>query len=93
MRPVLADHEFEQVQFFLEQLEQVFLERAGLDEIVDAHRMLLAEAMEAADALLDFHRVPGQIEVDEAMAELEVAPLGAAMSEHAARRPGGGSPP
>ena len=70
----------------------MLLERAGLDEIVDAHRVLLAEAMQPADALLDLHRVPRQIEVGEAMAELEVAPFGAAVREQQRARRARGIP-
>jgi len=59
----------------------VFLEGVLLDEVVDAHGLLLADAVQAADALLDLHRIPREIEVDEPMAELEVASFGAAVGE------------
>jgi len=65
----LAHNQLEKVELLLEKLEQVFLQRAGLNEVVNAHRMLLAEAMEAANALLDLHRVPRQIEVHEPVAK------------------------
>jgi len=59
----------------------MFLKRAALDEIVNAHRMLLAEAVKAPDALFDFHWIPRQIEVHELMAELQVSALGAAVRQ------------
>ena len=62
-------------------MQEVFLEGAGLDEIVNAHRMLLAQTMEAADALLDFHGIPRQVEIDQATGKLEVPPLGAAVGQ------------
>ena len=57
---------------------------ARLDEVVDAHRVLLAEAVQPADALLDFHRVPRQVEIGQAMRELQIAPF-SAVGEHSAR--------
>jgi hypothetical protein len=59
----------------------MLLQRAGLDKIVDAHRLPLAKPVQPPDALLDLHRIPRQIEVGEAMAELEVSPLRAAVCE------------
>ena len=37
--------------------------------------MRLADPVEADDALFDLHGVPGQIEIDECVAELEVFPF------------------
>ena len=37
--------------------------------------MVLADAVDPAEALLDLHRVPGEIEVHHDVAELQVAPL------------------
>ena len=59
----------------------------GLDglvaaEVEDGDIFVLAQPMQAANALLDAHGVPGQIIVDELMAELEVAPFGAALGAH-----------
>ena len=65
----------------MQQIEQMLLQGADLDEIVDAHRVLLAEPVQASDALLDLHRIPGQIEIDEPMTKLKVAPLSAAAGE------------
>lgn len=44
--------------------------------------MQLADAVEPSDPLLDFHRVPRQVEVDETMAKLEAAPFRAALRQH-----------
>jgi hypothetical protein len=41
--------------------------------------VLLPDAVEAADALLDLHRVPGQVVVDQGVTELEIAPLSAGL--------------
>src|SRR5881394_4576828 len=60
----------------------MLLKGAGLDKIVDPDGMLLAEAMEPPDALVDLHRVPRQIEIHEAMAELEIASLRAAVGQN-----------
>src|SRR5712671_5321970 len=77
----LAHHQFEQVELLLQKIEQMLLQGSDLDQIVDAHRVLLAEPVKTSDALLDLHRIPGQIEIDQAMAELKVPPLGAAAAE------------
>ena len=55
----------------------------SLDEIGNLDRMpLLTDTVKPPDPLLDFHRVPRQVEVDETMAKLEVAPLRAALRQH-----------
>ena len=67
------------------------LERQGLRQVVlgqeidDRHAALLTVAMAAADALLDALRVPGQVVVDDGVAELEVQALSG--NEHARPRP------
>ena len=51
---------------------------ARRDEVDDGDRLaLLSVAVNAADALLDAHGIPGQIVVDEEIAELEVETLAA----------------
>jgi len=77
----VADDEFEQVHLVLEDLQQVLLKGVLLNEVVDVHRVLLTDVMQAAGALFDLHRIPGQIEVDEAVAELEVAAFGVAVRQ------------
>src|SRR5947208_868844 len=59
----------------------MLLERPRLDKIVDADGVLLAEPMQPPNALLNFHRVPGQIEVGETMRKLQIAAFGAAVSQ------------
>ncbi len=44
-------------------------------EVDGTHHMGLANAVDAADSLLQAHRVPGHIEVDDHMAELQVQAL------------------
>ena len=61
----------------VEDLEDPLLDRPHEAEVHDLDRMLLPDAMDPADALLDAHRIPGEVEVDDAAAELEVQPLAA----------------
>jgi len=44
-------------------------------EIENLHLASLADTMEASDALLDLHRVPGKVEVDHHMAKLQIKAL------------------
>lgn len=76
-----ADHQFEEVEFILEEVEEVLLEGAFGDEVMDVDGTGLAEAMETADALFDFHGVPGKVEVHQATGELEVTAFGAGAGE------------
>ena len=50
---------------------------AGQAEIEDVDIARLTDAVDAADALFDRHRIPGQIVVDDGAAELEVAAFAA----------------
>src|SRR5439155_25781145 len=50
--------------------------------------MLLPQPVDAADALLEAHRVPGQVEVDDDAAELEVPSLPARLGADQDRGPG-----
>ena len=53
--------------------EEARLGRAGRQQVDGVNRPLLADAIDAADALLQAHRVPGQFEIDdEPAATLEV---------------------
>ena len=53
------------------------LDRAFVVEVHDTDsRMALADPVDAADPLLDPHRVPGHVVVDQRAAELEIQPLG-----------------
>ena len=59
-------------------LVDVAIDGARRDEVDDGDRLaLLSVAVDTADALLDAHGVPGQIVVDEEIAELEVEALAA----------------
>ena len=49
-------------------------------EIEDDDRVLLADPVDAADSLLDLHRVPGQVVVDHEVAELKVTALAPRLS-------------
>jgi hypothetical protein len=65
----------------------MFLQRSSLDEIVNPDRLLLAQPVQPADALLDLHWIPGQIEICEAMAKLKIAALSAAVSQKQSAAP------
>src|ERR1035438_1447904 len=73
----LAHDEFEHIDLVVQHAQQVFLDCARLAEIEDEHVVFLADAMDAADALLQPHGVPRQVEVDHSVGELEVAALAA----------------
>jgi hypothetical protein len=73
----LAGDQFEQVDLVVEQAEDALLDAAREAEVEDVHLTCLADAVHAADALLDRHRVPGEIVVDHRPAELEIAALAA----------------
>ena len=73
----LADDQLEHRDLLFEQRQHLLLQRAARDQIEHEHLAVLADAVDAADALLDRHRVPGHVEVDQGVAELDVAPLAA----------------
>src|SRR5262249_19138122 len=52
-------------------VDQVF-DRPPVDEVIDLNHLVLAVAVDSADALLDPHRVPGQVVVDADMAKLKI---------------------
>jgi len=60
----------------------------GGADVGDLDRLVPADAVEATDALLDGGRGPGEIEENEAVAELEVAPFAAALGGQQQRRAG-----
>src|SRR5665213_4617071 len=45
-----ADDQFKEVELLLQNLQQVFLQSACLNKIVDMHWMLLSQAMQTANA-------------------------------------------
>jgi len=56
--------------------DDVGLDGAGSGEVQDVDLLgLLTEAVDSPDALLDLHRIPGQVVVDNHRAELEVEAL------------------
>src|SRR5690242_16362808 len=73
----LADHELEKLDLLIEKAEHVCLDRVARGEVDDVRFTSLADAVNAADALLDDHRVPGELVVHEPIAELQVQPFGA----------------
>ena len=75
----LAHDQFEHADLALEDLEHVGLERAAAHQVHDAHRVRLPQSVDAADALLEPHGVPGQVVVHDDARELQVAALAAGL--------------
>ena len=70
-----------------EDVEHTLLDGAGDEKIEDRSPVLLADAVDPADALLDLHRVPRQVVVDQDVAELEVSALAAGLGRDEDLRP------
>src|SRR5215210_3949710 len=83
--PDLADDQLEHVDLLVEDAQHVLFKRAARDRVEDEDFARLADAVDAADALLNRHRVPRQVEVDERVAELQVAPLAARLGREQER--------
>src|SRR5437016_147596 len=60
------------LQTTLEVLLNLIFNRSLIEEVINLHDLVLAIAIDAANALLDTHRIPRQIVVDADMAELEI---------------------
>src|SRR5262249_19652333 len=71
----LANDQLKHRDLFLKQAEHLFLQGAARNQIEHEHLTVLADAIDAAYALFDRHRVPGDVEIDQGVAELDVAPL------------------
>ena len=71
-----AHHRLEEADAASERAVHVRLDRSLVMQVDDANdRMLLAEPVDASDALLDPHRIPRHVVVDEGSAELEIEAL------------------
>ena len=79
-RADLAHDELEHVDLLVEDAQYRVLDRAGGDQVEDEHLARLADPVDAADALFDRHRIPRDVEVDQRVAELQVAPLAARLA-------------
>src|SRR5215210_7960353 len=84
--PDLADDQLEHVDLLVEDAQHMLFKRAARDRVEDEDLARLPDAVDAADALLNRHRVPRQVEVDERVAELQVAPLAARFGGEQERR-------
>src|ERR1039457_889630 len=73
----LTDHQLEHGDFLLEQRTPLIFQCATCDEVEHEALPILADAVDPANALLDRHRIPGHIEVDQCIAELNIAALAA----------------
>src|SRR5690606_8231180 len=72
----LADHESEELDLLIENVEDAGFDSARRREVDDVRFPLLSDAMDAADALVDHHRIARQLVVHEPVAELKVEPFG-----------------
>ena len=61
----------------VEKMENLLLQRPTGHEIEYEYLALLTNAIDASDTLLDGHRIPRHVEIDQRIAELHVAPLAA----------------
>src|SRR6516165_9875716 len=86
-RPHLADHEFEHRELLIEQMQDLLLQGATGHEVEHEHLALLADAIDASDALLDRHRIPRHVEIDQGVAELDVATFAARLGAKQHRHP------
>ena len=68
----LAERLGDLLELVVEQQEDLAFDRVGQDEVVDLGGVALAVAVDAPDALLDVHRVPRQVEVEQNASVLEV---------------------
>ena len=76
-RANFTDDQLKHGDLLLEQRQQLIFQCTARDEVEHEDFPILADAVDAANALLDRHRVPGYIEVDERVAELNIAALAA----------------
>src|SRR6202011_3842562 len=74
-----ADHQLEHVELGLEQVKDGRFHRVGGDQVEDVNVILLPDAAEATYPLLDLHWIPGEIEVAQAVGELEVPAFAAGL--------------
>lgn len=56
-------------------MQDALLDGAPRDEVGQDDVVLLTDPVDAAEALLDLHRIPRQVHVHHRMAELQIAPL------------------
>ncbi len=67
----LADNELEQIDFLMQQTDDMLFDCADRAQIINLHIVGLAQPVNTADSLLDPHRIPWEIEIDHMMAELQ----------------------
>src|SRR5690348_17331629 len=72
----LTDDELEELDLLIEEPQDVRFDRAACREVDDVRLASLTDTMDAADALLDDHRIPRKLVIHEAIAELQVQSLG-----------------
>ncbi len=74
-----TDHQLEHVQFGLQQVKNSRFNGSGGYQVEYIYITPLSNPAEAADALLDLHRIPWKIEVTQSMGELEISPFTAGL--------------
>ena len=80
----LVDAKFRQDdrQLLLQHLADAVLDRIPDHEVDGPHGVGLADAVDAADPLLQLHRIPGNVVVDHHVAELQVQTFAAGVGRH-----------
>src|SRR5256886_12753009 len=83
----LSNNELEELDLLIEKAQHVRLGRPPGGEVDDVGLARLPNAVNTPDALLDYHRIPGQLVVHEHVAELEIETLrpGAGRDEYRPR--------
>src|SRR5262245_39566983 len=71
----LPHHELEQVDLALQHSEDAVFDCPDRGQVGQKDFVVLADAVYAAQPLLDLHRVPGEIEVQHDVTELQVSAL------------------
>src|SRR5919108_6013427 len=73
----LANDHLKHIDLVLQDIEDMILQGLAYREIEDKDISVLANPVQPADPLLDPHRIPGEIEIDQGVAELQVSALAA----------------
>src|SRR5947207_6964292 len=71
----LSNNELKELDLLIEKAQHVRLDRPPGGEVDDVGLARLPNTVNSADALLDYHRIPGQLVFHEHVAELEIETL------------------
>ena len=85
--PHFSDHEFEHRYLLVEEAQDLLLQGVAGNEVKNENLALLADAIDPSDALLDGHRIPRHVEIDEGVAKLDIASFTARFGTEKHRHP------